>query len=63
MFQYTFHIKDVEFDDNYEYIAHFLSHEEASKFIGENLEVGNTVLIVSIKEVPYNEDILDRVTL
>ncbi len=63
MFEYVFHIQDVEFDDNYEYIAHFLSYEEASKFIGENLEVGNAVLIVSVKEVPYNEDILNRVTL
>lgn len=63
MFQYTFHIQDVEFNDNYEYIAHFLSHEEAGKFIGENLEVGNAVLIVSVKEVPYDEEIFNRVTL
>ena len=63
MFQYTFHIQDVEFDDNYEYSSHVLSQEEASKVIGENLEVGNMVLIVSVKEVPYDEDILNKVML
>lgn len=51
--KYYFHIVDVEFDSEYDYEGYFKSHFEAEKFIQENEEVGNTVIICS----PYYEEI------
>lgn len=51
--KYYFHIVDVEYGSEYDYEGYFESHFEADKFIQENEEVGNTVVIRS----PYYEEI------
>ena len=49
--KYEFYIIDRQYDDEYDYIAYFEDDFEAMKFVEENLSVGNTVVIRSIKNV------------
>ena len=46
MLKYFFHIVDREFDSEYDYEGYFSDHDEAAKFIEENEEAGNTVIIL-----------------
>lgn len=49
--KYEFYIIDKQYDDEYDYIGYFEDDFEAMKFVEENLSVGNTVTIRSIKDV------------
>ena len=55
MLKYFFHIIDREFDSEYDYEGYFTDHDEAAKFIAENEEVGNTVIILSPYYVEVDE--------
>lgn len=49
--KYEFYIIDREFNDEYEYVAYFENDNEAIRFIVENVQVGNEVIVESVKDV------------
>lgn len=51
----TFFIKDVEWDDEYEYTAHFFNEKEVGAFINDNEKVGNDIRILKV-EIFEGED-------
>ena len=57
MYKYYFHIIDREVGDEYDFEGFFFDHMEADKFITENEQVGNTVIILApfIQFVPLTE--------
>ena len=60
MLKVEFFIIDREFDDEYNYTGHFKNNAEFGLFLVENAEVGNEVTVLSVKEVPYDEEILNK---
>ena len=61
LYRYFFHIIDRQFNEEYDYIAHFTDHFEAADFIKENEDDGNTVLMIPpfYCKVPADEVDLD----
>ena len=61
LYRYYFHIIDNEFNDEYDFIAHFVDHDEAADFIKENEDAGNIVEVFPpfFIQVPANEVDLD----
>ena len=45
----TFFIKDVEWEDEYEYRAFFFTEEEVGAFIRNNEKVGNDIRILKVE--------------
>jgi hypothetical protein len=60
-YKYYMTITDVEFNDTYDYEALFLDHFEADKFLTENEEVGNTIVIHKYEEVETDLDELNSI--
>lgn len=54
----TFHIHDVEWEDNYDYEAIFFDLNEMKAFIYDNIVVGNNVVVLNKEEVPMDIRIL-----
>ena len=50
--RYYFHITDVQFNDEYDYTADFVDHWEADRFITENENDGNTIIIYKYEYIP-----------
>jgi hypothetical protein len=47
MYNYHFHIIDREYNDEYDFEGFFFDHMEADRFITENEQAGNTVIIMA----------------
>lgn len=60
-YKYYMTITDVEFDDTYDYEGLFLDHMEADRFLTENENVGNTIIIHKIEEVETDWDELNSI--
>ena len=60
-YRYYMTITDVEFDDTYYYEGLFLDHMEADRFLTENENVGNTIIIHKIEEVDTDWDELNSI--
>lgn len=50
-YEYKMTINDKEFNEIYDFTAYFEDHMVADKFLTENKNVGNVVVINSITEV------------
>ena len=61
VYKYWMTITDVEFDDVYPYEGLFLDHMEADRFLTENENVGNSIIIHKIEEVEVEPEVLDRI--
>lgn len=60
-YKYTMTITDVEFDDVYDYEGLFEDHMEADRFLTENENIGNSIVIHKIEKVQVDSEILDKI--
>jgi hypothetical protein len=60
-YKYHMTITDVEVNEVYPYEALFLDHFEADRFLTENEEVGNTIVIHKYEEVETDWDELNSI--
>lgn len=61
VYKYYMTINDVEFDDVYDYEGLFEDHFEADRFLTENENVGNTIIIHKIEEVEVDPAVLNQI--
>lgn len=61
VYKYYMTINDVEFDDVYDYEGLFKDHFEADRFLTENENVGNTIIIHKIEEVEVDLAVLNQI--
>lgn len=61
VYKYYMTINDVEFDDVYDYEGLFEDPFEADRFLTENENVGNTIIIHKIEEVEVDPAVLNQI--
>jgi hypothetical protein len=61
VYKYYMTINDVEFDDVYDYEGLFEDHFEADRFLTENENVGNTIIIHKIEEIEVDPAVLNQI--
>ena len=61
MLKVEFFIKDAEVNEEYNYTGYFENEERLGKFILENLQVGNTLDVLSYEVVPYDFQTLNSI--
>lgn len=59
--KYYMTITDVEVNDVYDYEGLFLDHFEADRFLTENENVGNTIIIHKVEDVETDEEELNSI--
>ena len=59
--KYYMTITDVEVNDVYDYEGLFLDHFEADRFLTENENVGNTIIIHKIEDVETDTEELNSI--
>ena len=59
--KYYMTITDVEVNDVYDYEGLFLDHFEADRFLTENENVGNTIIIHKIEDVETDAEELNSI--
>lgn len=60
-YKYYMTITDVEVNDVYDYEGLFLDHFEADRFLTENENVDNTIIIHKVEEVETDWDELNSI--
>lgn len=60
MYKYAMHIIDKEFDDEYDYEGLFYDHFEADRFLTENKNVGNKIIIYKIEKTMVKPEVLNQ---
>ena len=58
---YHMHIIDNEFDSEYDFDGYFEDHFEADRFLTENENVGNTIIIHKIEEIEVDPAVLNQI--
>lgn len=53
-YEYNMTISDAEYCDTYNFTAYFTDHFEADRFLTENENAGNSIIINSINEKIIN---------
>lgn len=61
VYKYYMTINDVEFGDVYDYEGLFEDHFEADRFLTENENVGNTIIIHKIEEIEVDPAVLNQI--
>jgi hypothetical protein len=61
MYRYVMHIIDKEFDDEYDYEGLFHDHFEADRFLTENENVGNEIIIYKIEKTMVKPEVLNQI--
>lgn len=60
MYKYVMHIIDKEFNDEYDYEGLFHDRSEADRFLTENKNVGNEIIIYKIEKTLVKPEELNR---